>query len=151
MPPFHLALLSTLLLAGTACRRAPPPEPPVATTRPPVDAAWVAICGGPSQPNCPLESWMEDEMSAPQLSHDWTHLARSHARLAAHAPAAYPRWAEWATAGLHAVQARDRVAMKASCDGCHKAIRDDYRERMGGRPAPPNDHTPTDQRPVTQP
>jgi hypothetical protein len=122
-----------------------------------VDAGWVAACGEANQPPCPLESWMEDELSGPLLAGDWAHLVRSTERLAAHAPAAYPRWAEHASAGLRAAQAQDRDALKAACDACHGSIRDDYRARMHGRPAPPAaprparaapDHDGTEQAPL---
>jgi hypothetical protein len=133
-------ILLLLAMAGPGCRRAAAPE--VAPISAPPDAAWMAPCGEAGQPPCPLEAWMEDQLSAPLLARDWDHLVRSAERLAAHAPAAYPRWAELARAVLSGAQAKDKDAVKASCDGCHGSIRDDYRVRMHGRPAPPADPAP---------
>jgi hypothetical protein len=140
----QLALLTACLTDALACRRfvEPParaqdriadPQPTVVVA---VDAGWTAACGAAGQPLCPLEAWMEAELSAPLQSRDWDHLSRSLKRLAADAPAAYPRWADWTLAGLRASLVKDRAAVNASCEACHKAARDDYRRRMAGRPAP---------------
>jgi hypothetical protein len=137
------AALITALLGG--CKgwppgRAVPVDAAVADTRPPpepdVAPDTVPVCGESGQPACPLELWMETELSGPLQTKDWEHLGRSLRALVADAPAPFARWGEWATRGSAAVRLRNADAVRSACKGCHEAYREDYRRRMPQRAAP---------------
>jgi hypothetical protein len=137
------ALTTALALGG--CKGWPPwPKLPAdaapADTRPPpapdVAPDTKLACGGNGEPACPLEGWMETELSGPLQTKDWEHLGRSLRALVADAPAPFARWGEWASRGSAAARGRDGDAVRAACKGCHNAYRDDYRRRMPDRPAP---------------
>jgi hypothetical protein len=83
---------------------------------------------------------MEDELSVPLETRQWDHIVESFAKLARHAPQAYPQWAGWAASGLDGARDRDLGAVRTVCRGCHTAYREDYRRRMPSRPAPTSTH-----------
>jgi hypothetical protein len=83
-----------------------------------------------------MEAWMETELSGPLQTKDWEHLGRSLRALAADAPQRFPRWTEWANKGSAAARTKDGDAVRATCKACHNAYREEFRNRLPGRPAP---------------
>jgi hypothetical protein len=105
--------------------------------RPPDGAPDTLVACGRGHGPCPLETWMETELSAPLQTRDWAHLSRAIARLAADAPEHFPRWRHWSTRSAEAARARNSEAVRVACKGCHNEYRDEYRALMPARPAPP--------------
>jgi hypothetical protein len=141
-------LLGTLAMVSAAgCKRSTPSSQAPAVAEPPGAPTAAALadaavenadprCGGTGQPDCPLQSWMERELSARLNTAQWRPLAEALHKLSAHAPTAYPRWGDLAEAVATAAVSEDERAVRAACAGCHDTLREDYRRRMRGRAAP---------------
>ncbi len=139
-----LAVAVATVLTGGSCKAWNTPQQPAAavdatTVAPPPrpDASPAPPCGGKDQPLCPLEAWMDRELSAPLQLPDWPHLARSFTRLAAHAPPSLEHWSDFTTRGTAAIRARNLDSLRATCRACHNTYRDLYRQTLSPRPAPP--------------
>jgi hypothetical protein len=110
---------------------ATPPPPPASEPEP--------TCGGAGMPECPLQHWMDHQLSGPLSREDYPHLARAFRDLAGVAPLEFSGWKAWAHGGAAAAGRRDHEGVQRACDGCHEAYRERYRRSLRDRPSPMTD------------
>ena len=96
-------------------------------------------CGEKGQPSCPLQGWMEKNVDEPFEKGDLAKVAASLEKLAGMAPD--PKWNEgdkgWsklAKDGAAAAKKGDSAATGATCKGCHKAWRNEYKAKFRMKP-----------------
>ncbi|MBK8171926.1 MAG: hypothetical protein IPK60_16465 [Sandaracinaceae bacterium] len=120
---------------GAAARRVP------AGVRPPQTPAQNPACGGDGQPHCPLQQWMEDNVTPAVEAGDAAALGVALTKIATFAPD--PSWntgaVSWrgiAEAAAAKARAGDFRGARASCKQCHEAFRARYRTEFRTRPVP---------------
>jgi len=128
------SIAGMLALAAGACgSTARSADAAPAQQTPPPSAASTS-CGGKSQPDCPLQSWMKSTLQTYQREKDYTRLASSLEKLANHAPAGYGNWKELALAGAKAAEQHDDTAISKNCKGCHNEHRTRFRKEQRATP-----------------
>lgn len=126
-------------VAQATGRRVAPP--PAGVRHPPTKTPPAAACGGDGQPHCPLQQWMEDNVTPAVEAGDNAALAAALTKIATFAPD--PSWNAGATSwrGISeaaATKARngDFRGARAACKQCHEAFRERYRTEFRTRPVP---------------
>lgn len=113
---------------ASARRRAtPPPAAPA--------------CGGDGQPHCPLQQWMEDNVTPAVEAGDVARVGAALTKIATFAPAPAwnaetPSWRGIAEAGAARAAAGDMRGARAACKQCHQAFKERYRAEFRTRPVP---------------
>jgi hypothetical protein len=101
---------------------------------PPAPAPGEPTCGTQDLPDCPLQSWMDHELSGPLSREEYPALSRAFGELAAITPPGFTGWSAWARGGAAAADRQDRAAIQKACAGCHEGYRERYRRTMRERP-----------------
>ena len=86
----------------------------------------------------PLKAWMKTNMGAQKASNDFPGLVKAFDKMAAWVPD--PAWTEWAAIskqGSAAAKSQDKDGVKASCNGCHKKYKDEYKAKYASKVPPP--------------
>lgn len=98
-----------------------------------------AKCGEKGQPSCPLQGWMEKNVQEPMEKKDLAKVAAALEKVAGMAPD--PKWNDgdkgWsklAKDGAAAAKKGDAAATEATCKGCHKTWRSQYKKEHRTRP-----------------
>jgi hypothetical protein len=115
----YLALAGALATAGPASS---------------VNVGQGATCGQPGLPPCPLQSFMRNQVAASLARGDMKGMAEALRKVATLAPPEFTTWSQLANDGARAAELGDRRALRATCNGCHQAWRQAYRERFRERP-----------------
>lgn len=115
--------------ASARARRAVPPP------------AAAPACGGDGQPHCPLQQWMEDNVTPAVEAGDTARLGAALTKIATFAPApawnsGTPSWRGIAEEGAARAAAGDMRGARAACKSCHQAFKDRYRAEFRTRPVP---------------
>lgn len=107
----------------------------------PTASAGDTKCGKKGQPMCPLQGWMENNVSPAHDDQKLPELEKLLGQIAGFAPD--PKWNEgdksWkkiAEDGAAKAKAGDFKGAQKSCKSCHKAWRKKYRAEHRTRPVP---------------
>jgi hypothetical protein len=96
-------------------------------------------CGTQGMPDCPLQRWMDHQLSGPLSRDEYPVLTRSFRDLAAAAPTGFSGWSAWAQGGAVAAERQDDAGVRKACTGCHDGYRERYRRTLRERPMPAAD------------
>lgn len=151
IPEWLLLLAAAALVTATCGDRAPVPRIAVAAVvpapapvaaplpPPPEPEPREPTCGLAGMPECPLQHWMDRQLSGPLSREDYPRLVQAFRDLAVAAPPGYGGWAHWAEGGAFAAEREDGEAVRKACAGCHDGYRERYRKTMRDRPLPAAD------------
>ena len=99
--------------AAPVVNNTPQPAPPGSKT---------FTCGDKTQPPCPTQKWMKENMAPAAASEDAAALARGLRYIETHAPPGMPNWESIAKTGAAKAAAGDVAAAKASCKSLPRPI-----------------------------
>ena len=77
---------------------------------------------------------MRNQVAASLARGDMKGMAEALRKVASLAPPEFTTWSQLANDGARAAELGDRRAVRATCNGCHQAWREPYRERFRERP-----------------
>jgi hypothetical protein len=137
---------SDFVATGTSAPAGTPGDPGAAPARVPA-AELGPPCGEDGKPECPLQRWMDETMSAAMTTKSGYRLADGFAYLAALDPPGFPQWRALAELGREAANRGDFGAAKRICAACHDQYRPRFRSEEGRRrvlppPLPPPSSPP---------
>lgn len=98
-------------------------------------AAGIASAG---EAKTPLGKWMKKHMGTQMAGQDFAGLKESLDLVAQKPPpsGSYPKWASFCQAGSAAATKQDVAGVKAACNGCHNAYKDQYIKEFPTREFP---------------
>lgn len=114
--------------AASAEPAAPPAPVESAAAAPSASAGDPGPCGEKGQPDCPLQSFMKQEMKPALKGGEFEKLAAALEKVSKVPPQGYDEWTKIALSGVEAAKKQDEAAAKKVCKTCHDKYEDKFKE-----------------------